>query len=492
MKNITKVMIPNRGEIACRILRTLNHMGIPGVIAYHPVDETSPAVKMANEKVQIHGDTPVSAYLDVDQIIDACKKTGADAVHPGFGFLAENAGFARRLEKEGITFIGPLPEAIEMMGDKVAARAFCLDHKFPLALSVAEDETSSEFIRAIEEIGTPVLIKASAGGGGKGMHIVENMCDLEQAVQLAKGEAKRAFGNDQVYAERYVKRSRHIEVQVMADHHGNVIHLGERECSIQRRFQKIIEESPAPVLSPDLRRKICETAVEITRKAKYRNAGTVEFILAPDNQFYFLEMNTRLQVEHPVTEMVTGQDLVEMQIRIARGEKLSLTQDQVSTDGHAIELRLYAEDPENDFLPATGSLLAYQMPKDPTVRVENGFSQGMTVSAAFDPMLAKLIVHGKDRGTAIENGLKALKETLILGVTTNVDYLARILGHPAFAAAIIDTGFIPQYARDLEPPALSKKECDMLLAATALSSKDFINPSFTVPAPYALIGNWRN
>ncbi|MCP4578236.1 MAG: ATP-grasp domain-containing protein, partial [Deltaproteobacteria bacterium] len=280
MKNITKVMIPNRGEIACRILRTLNRMGIPGVIVYHPVDDDSPAVQMALEKVQIHGDTPVSAYLDVDQIIDACKKTGADAVHPGFGFLAENAGFARRLEKEGITFIGPLPDAIEMMGDKVAARGFCLDHKFPLAPSVTEEEAGSGFIRAIEEMGTPVLIKASAGGGGKGMHIVENLWDLEQAVQLAKGEAKRAFGNDQVYAERYVKRSRHIEVQVMADHHGNVIHLGERECSIQRRFQKIIEESPAPALSPELRRKICETAVEITRKAKYRNAGTVEFILA--------------------------------------------------------------------------------------------------------------------------------------------------------------------------------------------------------------------
>ncbi|MCP4720667.1 MAG: ATP-grasp domain-containing protein, partial [Desulfobacteraceae bacterium] len=352
--------------------------------------------------------------------------------------------------------------------------------------------TSSGFIRAIEEIGTPVLIKASTGGGGKGMHIVENITDLEQAVQLAKGEAKRAFGNDQVYAERYVKKSRHIEVQVMADHHGNVIHLGERECSIQRRFQKIIEESPAPALSSELREKICKTAVEITRKADYRNAGTVEFILAPDDQFYFLEMNTRLQVEHPVTEMVTGQDLVEMQIRIARGEKLSLTQDQVTTDGHAIELRLYAEDPENDFLPATGSLLAYQMPKDPAVRVENGFSQGMTVSSAFDPMLAKLIVHGKNRDTAIENGVMALKETLVLGVTTNVDFLARILDHPAFAAAKIDTEFIPQHARDLKPPALSKKERDLFLAATALSNIDFINPSFTVPVPHALLGNWRN
>jgi len=490
MNIITKILIPNRGEIACRILRTLNHMDIPGVIAYHPVDEASPAVQMAREKVQIQGDTPVSAYLDVDQIIDACKQTGADAVHPGFGFLAENAGFAKRLKTEGITFIGPLPDTIEMMGNKVAARAFCLDHHFPLAPSVTENETGTGFIKAIEEIGTPVLIKASAGGGGKGMHIVENMNDLKQAVRLAKGEALRAFGNDQVYAERYVKRSRHIEVQVMADHYGNVIHLGERECSIQRRFQKIIEESPAPALSCELRGKICETAIKIARQSSYRNAGTVEFILAPDDEFYFLEMNTRLQVEHPVTEMVTGQDLVEMQICIARGEKLSITQDQVRTDGHAIEMRIYAEDPENDFQPATGSLLAYQLPSG--VRVENGFSQGMMVTSAFDPMLAKLIVHGQDRDMAIEKGLKALKETLILGVTTNVDYLARILRHGDFAAAKINTEFIPLHARDLNPAALSQNERDLLLAATALGSREFVNPAFIVPKPYSLLGNWRN
>lgn len=492
MNKITKVMIPNRGEIACRILRTLNHMDIPGAIVYHPVDAASPFVQMAREKIQIKGDTPVSAYLDVEQIINACKQTGADAVHPGFGFLAENAGFVRRLEKEGITFIGPLPESIEMMGNKVAARAFCLEQNFPLAPSVTEEDTGSGFINAIKKIGAPVLIKASAGGGGKGMQIVNCMSELKQAIRLAKGEAARAFGNDQVYAERYVNKSRHIEVQVMADHHGNVIHLGERECSIQRRFQKIIEESPAPSLAPELRRNICETAIEITRKSNYRNAGTVEFILAPDDTFYFLEMNTRLQVEHPVTEMITGQDLVEMQIRIARGEKLSLTQDQVSTDGHAIELRLYAEDPENDFLPATGSLLAYQMPSNQTVRVENGFSQGMTVSSAFDPMLAKLIVHGKDRGMAIKNGLKALNETLILGVTTNVDYLIRILDHPVFLAAKIHTGFIPDHAGDLKPPVLNNKERDMLLAAAALSSREFIDSSFTVLEPYSLIGNWRN
>ena len=492
MKTITKVLIPNRGEIACRILRTLNRMDIPGVIVYHPVDADSPAVEMALEKVELNGATPVSAYLDVEQIIKACKQTGADAVHPGFGFLAENAGFARRLEQEGITFIGPLPETIEMMGDKVAARTFCLENNFPLAPSVAQSGTDKDFIASAKKIGLPLLIKAAAGGGGKGMHIVQEPGALEQAVLLAKDEAQRFFGNDLVYAERFLEKSRHIEVQVLADHYGNVIHLGERECSIQRRFQKIIEESPAPALDSKLRRRICAAAVEITRKAGYRNAGTVEFILAPDGEFFFLEMNTRLQVEHPVTEMVTGLDLVELQICIARGETLPLTQKQVRAKGHAIELRLYAEDPENDFLPSTGQLLVYQMPSGDAVRVENGFTRGMTVSTAFDPMLAKLIVHGNDRTKAIELGLKALEGTLVLGVTTNADYLARILCFPAFAASKIHTGFIPMHAQALKPPQLSIEERKLLLAAAALSSREFIDPAFNVPEPYAFFGDWRN
>jgi propionyl-CoA carboxylase alpha chain/3-methylcrotonyl-CoA carboxylase alpha subunit/acetyl-CoA/propionyl-CoA carboxylase biotin carboxyl carrier protein len=289
-----------------------------------------------------------------------------------------------------------------------------------------------------------------------------------------------------------VEKSWHIEVQVLADHHGNIIHLGERECSIQRRFQKIIEESPAPSLAPELRKAICDTAVEITRKAGYRNAGTVEFILAPGDKFYFLEMNTRLQVEHPVTEMVTGVDLVKLQICVARGEQLPLIQEQVQINGHAIEMRLYAEDPENDFLPATGQLLVYQMPSDKKIRVENGFTEGMTVSSAFDPMLAKLIVHGKDRNAALEQGVKALKDTLILGVTTNTDYLARILSHPIFLAGKAHTGFIPQYAGDLKSPALNKEERNMLLAATALNSREFVDPAFKVPEPHCFFGNWRN
>jgi len=492
MKNISKVLISNRGEIACRILRSLDRLGIPGVVVYHAADADSPAVRMAAETVEIDGPTPVAAYLDAVQIIEACRQTGADAVHPGFGFLAENAGFAKRLGEEGITFIGPLPETIELMGNKVAARAFCIENDFPLAPSVTEAGAGKDFAGHARGIGVPLLIKAAAGGGGKGMHLVRKIDDLAQAIQLAKGEALRAFGSDEVYAERYVEQPRHIEVQVLADQHGNVLHLGERECSIQRRFQKIIEESPAPGLPPQLRERICATAVEIAQKANYRNAGTVEFILAPDGEFFFLEMNTRLQVEHPVTEMVTGLDLVELQIRVAQGETLPLNQGQVQANGHAIELRLYAEDPENDFLPATGPLLAYRMPAGESVRVENGFAEGMTVSSAFDPMLAKLIVHGRDRGQAIERGLTALKDTLVLGVITNANYLARILSHPAYVSGQVHTGFIPQHAKDLSLPALSEEERNLLLAAAALSNREFTDPAFQVPEPYTFLGNWRN
>lgn len=493
MPHITKVLIANRGEIACRILRTLDRMGIPGVGVYHSVDADAPAATLAAEAVEIYGPTPVAAYLDGEQMIAACKKAGADAVHPGFGFLAENAGFARRLTEEGITFIGPRPETMDLMGNKVAARAFCIDHGFSLVPSVTEADTGEAFVRSARDIGMPVLIKAAAGGGGKGMHIVRNPEDLEQAVRLAREEAMRAFGNPEVYAEHYVEEPRHIEVQVMADQSGNVIHLGERECSIQRRFQKIIEESPAPCLSPELRQEICDTAVEIVRKARYQNAGTVEFLLAPDNAFYFLEMNTRLQVEHPVTEMVTGLDLVELQIRVARGEPLHLSQDQITASGHAIELRLYAEDPDNDFLPATGTLLSYELPETGQgVRIENGFAQGMQVSSAFDPMLAKLIVHGQDRGQAIERALQALDMTLVLGVTTNIGYLAGILSHPAYMSGQVNTGFIPRYHEALVPQPLSREQRNLLLAAAALSSREFTDPAFHAPEPYASLGNWRN
>jgi acetyl/propionyl-CoA carboxylase alpha subunit len=492
MTDITKVLIANRGEIACRILRTMDKMGISSVVVYHEIDADSPAVRMATEAIKIDGPTPVAAYLDMESIIEACKQTGADAVHPGFGFLAENAKFASRLAEEGIIFIGPLPETIELMGNKVEARSFCIDNDFPLVPSVTEADAGEDFIEQARKIGSPLLVKAAAGGGGKGMHIVRKLDNLAEAIHLVKGEAQRSFGDSCVYAERYVEEPRHIEVQVMADNNGNVVHLGERECSIQRRFQKIIEESPAPNLPDELREKICCTAVEIARKANYRNAGTVEFLLDPDGRFYFLEMNTRIQVEHPVTEMVTGVDIVELQICIANGAVLPFSQTQINTHGHAIEVRLYAEEPENDFLPATGSLLVYRLPEGDDVRVENGFVEGMKVSSAFDPMLAKLITHGKDRNQAIERVLKALSNTLVLGVNTNADFLTRIISHPSYVAGKTHTDFIWEHEVDLNPPPLSEEQRNMLLAATALSSQTFTNPAFSVPEPYASIGDWRN
>ncbi len=492
MKDFKKILVANRSEIACRILRTLNQMAIPGVLIYHRIDANSPAVRMAGEAVEVDGLTPVAAYLDIEQITSLCKKTGADAVHPGFGFLAENPGFARRLAEEKITFIGPSAETIELMGNKISARSFCMENGFPLIPSVAETDGGAEFMERASEIGTPLLIKAASGGGGKGMHIVREFRQLEPAIQLARDEALRFFGDSAVYVERYVEQPRHIEVQVLADHFGNTVNLGERECSIQRRFQKILEESPAPGLSRELREQICSTAVKIARQAKYRSAGTVEFLLAPNGDFYFLEMNTRIQVEHPVTEMVTGLDLVALQIGISRGERLPLAQERVHAKGHAIEMRLYAEDADNDFLPATGQLLRYRLPTGEGIRVDDGFAEGMRVSSAFDPMLAKLIVHGNNRKHAIERAVEALNETLVLGVATNTDYLKRILSHSAFTAGQIDTGFIPRYAEDLKPRALTREQRDLLLAAAVLGSREFTDATLKVPEPYATIGSWRN
>jgi propionyl-CoA carboxylase alpha chain/3-methylcrotonyl-CoA carboxylase alpha subunit/acetyl-CoA/propionyl-CoA carboxylase biotin carboxyl carrier protein len=492
MSGITKVLIANRGEIACRILRSLRRMAIPAVAVYHSIDADSPAVRQSEESMEIDGPTPVAAYLNADAIVAACRKSGADAVHPGFGFLSENPDFARRLAEEGIAFIGPGPDTIELMGNKVAARSYCMAHGFPVAPSVTEAEPGGDFIRRAREVGFPLVIKAASGGGGKGMHIVHHPEDLEQAINLAKGEALRSFGDDALYAERYLENPRHIEVQVVGDHYGNVIHLGERECSIQRRFQKIIEETPAPNLDPALRERICSAAMELALKARYRNAGTVEFLLSGEGEFFFLEMNTRIQVEHPVTEMVTGIDLVELQVRIAQGERLPRELAQAKARGHAIEVRLYAEDPEDGFMPCTGQLLRYLLPEGEGVRVDSGFEEGMHVSSAFDPMLAKLIFHGSTRNQAIERGLSALRRTAILGVTTNADYLGAIVSHPHFKDGMTHTGFVRQHEEELRPPPLAARERDLLLAAAALSGREFIDPAFDVPEPYAAIGGWRN
>jgi acetyl/propionyl-CoA carboxylase alpha subunit len=334
------------------------------------------------------------------------------------------------------------------------------------------------------------LIKAAAGGGGKGMHIVHDESEIETAIKLASTEALRSFGDSQVYAERYIDTPRHIEVQVLADHHGNVVHLGERECSIQRRFQKVVEEAPSPTIDAELREQICSSAVEIAKSANYRNAGTVEFIMEPSGKFYFLEMNTRIQVEHPITEAITGVDIVEQQIRVARGEELSLRQSDIKFSGHAIEVRLYAEDCDNDFAPATGPLLVYRPAEG--IRFDNGFNEGQAVTSAFDPMLAKIVVHGENRNEAITKAIDGCENTLVMGVTTNADFLKRILKHPAFVAGKTHTGFIPEHSESLAAPELNDDQLQVLLTAAALSNRAFNDPELSAPELHANIGNWRN
>jgi propionyl-CoA carboxylase alpha chain/3-methylcrotonyl-CoA carboxylase alpha subunit/acetyl-CoA/propionyl-CoA carboxylase biotin carboxyl carrier protein len=489
---IEKVLIANRGEIAVRVARTLRRLEIASAAIVHAEDAGGPAARAVDEACPIVGETPVAAHLDADQIIAIARRIGADALHPGYGFLAENADFAEAVESAGLRWIGPSPQAIRLMGDKIESRRFVSAQGFALTPSASEEDDPASFPTRATAIGFPLLIKASAGGGGKGMQIVRTEGDLAQSIELARSEAARYFGDGRIYAERYVEHPRHVEVQILADAHGAVLHLGERDCSIQRRFQKLIEETPAPAMERTLRDRICNQAVEIARAADYRNAGTVEFVLAPDGEFYFLEMNTRLQVEHPVTEMVTGIDLVEEQIRVAAGERLRLTQDEISFEGAAIECRICAEDTDRDFQPAVGDLLLVRPPSGEGVRFDSGISEGQSVTTAFDPMLAKLIVHAPDRDRAIERARQALAETVLLGVTTNAAFLERILAQPDFAAGRVQTGFIPDHENGLASPPLSEHDREVVLAAAALSNLDFQERVAAVPEPYASMGAWRN
>ena len=486
------VLIANRGEIALRVLRTVKRLGLETVLVHHAVDRHAPAVQQADKAIEITGATPVAAYLDAGQILRAAQSTGAGAIHPGYGFLSENAAFARAVEAASLIFVGPKPEQIELMGDKVRARNFVEKAGFPVAPSAIEDDDPKTFNARARKVGTPLLIKPSAGGGGKGMRIVRDLKNLDAEIERARSEGQRYFGDGRLYVERYIENPRHIEVQVLGDGHGNVVHVFERECSVQRRFQKIVEETPSPALTPELRSKICETAAGIARSAGYRNAGTVEFIFGQGGEFYFLEMNTRLQVEHPVTEVITGKDLVAEQLRIAAGEKLGYTQADVKARGHAIEFRIYAEDPGRGYTPTTGPVLMLRPPTGEGVRWDSGVLQGGEVTAAFDPMIAKLIVHGEDRNEAIARADKALRDTVLLGCKTNTAFLRRLLNHPAFIEGAIHTGFLDAHPEIAAEPALGEATLQKLLAAASIATRPMRDVADSVPDMHAAMGSWRN
>ena len=453
MGTIRKLLIANRGEIATRIMRTCHEMGIHTVAVYSDADADAPFVRMADEAVRIGPPPSAESYLVVDALISAAQKTGADAIHPGYGFLAENAAFADAVTEAGLIFVGPTSNAIRVMGSKVESKKLMRDAGVPV-IPGFEDASASdeELLNAAKDIGFPLLIKASAGGGGKGMRLVRNGDGLEKELQASAREAEKSFGDGTLLLERYIEDPRHIEFQVFGDTHGNVVHLFERECSIQRRHQKIIEETPSPAMTPELRETMGEAAVQAARSIDYVGAGTVEFILAPDGQYYFLEMNTRLQVEHPITECITGVDLVREQIQVAQGEALSMAQSDLAIHGAAIECRIYAEDPANDFLPTIGNLVDWHLPPMEGLRLDSGVETGSTVSIYYDPMLAKVIASGRNRVEAIQRMTRALEDMSIQGLITNRTFLIDVLQHDAFESGNITTHFIdthyPEIQRD--------------------------------------------
>ncbi|MFV5695609.1 acetyl-CoA carboxylase biotin carboxylase subunit [Flavobacterium sp. LB3P122] len=441
-----KILVANRGEIAIRVMKTAKKMGIKTVAVYSTADRNAPHVKFADEAVWI-GEAPSSqSYLLGSKIIEVAKSLNVDAIHPGYGFLSENADFAEEAEKNNIIFIGPKSKAIKIMGSKLAAKDAVKQYNIPMVPGFDEAITDVEKAKVVaKKIGFPILIKASAGGGGKGMRVVEGEADFESQMDRAISEAIAAFGDGSVFIEKYVSSPRHIEIQIMADSHGNVLYLFERECSIQRRHQKVIEEAPSSVLTPELRKKMGEAAVLVAKSCDYLGAGTVEFLLDENNNFYFLEMNTRLQVEHPVTEWITGTDLVELQIRVARGEALVIKQEDLKIKGHAMELRVYTEDPMNDFLPSVGHLDVYQLPSGEGIRVDNGFEQGMDIPIYYDPMLAKLITYGETRNEAIQIMIKAIEAYQVEGVQTTLPFGKFVFEHEAFRSGKFDTHFVKKY-----------------------------------------------
>ena len=438
-----KILIANRGEIAVRVIRACRELGIASVAVFSDVDRASLHVRKADEAYHIGPAAAVESYLNIAKILDVAARSGADAIHPGYGFLSENAKFAQACADAGVKFIGPTAAAMEKMGSKTRSRQHMEKAGIPFVPGTSRGvESKDEALAIAEKIGYPVMLKAAAGGGGKGMRLIADPDDLPAALDSARSEAQRAFGDAEVYIEKAIVNPRHIEMQVLADEHGNTVYLGERECSIQRRHQKVLEESPSPVVDPDLRRRIGETAVRVARAANYTNAGTVEFLMDQEKNFYFLEMNTRLQVEHPVTELVTGLDLVHLQIHIAAGEKLPFTQDDVKLRGHAIECRIYAEDPDNNYFPSPGTITLLLAPSGPGIRRDSGMYEGWRVPIDYDPLLAKLIGYGTNREQAIARLVRALNEYFVGGIKTNISLFRRILRDADFQAGKLDTGYL--------------------------------------------------
>jgi len=486
-----KILIANRGEIALRIMRSAREMGIKTVAVYSEADRNALHVRYADEAVCIGPAPSNQSYLVFEKIIGACKQTGAEAIHPGYGFLSENAAFAREVKKAGLILIGPSPEAMEIMGNKLSAKAAALKYNIPMVPGTEEAITDvQEAKKRAEEVGFPILIKAAAGGGGKGMRIVESANDFEEQMKLAVSEATSAFGDGSVFIERYVSSPRHIEIQVLGDMHGNIVHLFERECSVQRRHQKVVEEAPSAVLTPEIRAAMGKCAVDVARSCNYVGAGTVEFILDEKLNFYFLEMNTRLQVEHPVTEMITGLDLVKEQIKIARGEKLSFKQEDLEIKGHAVELRVYAEDPANNFLPDIGTLKTYRLPQGPGVRVDDGFEEGMEIPIYYDPMIAKLITYGKNREEAIERMVRAIDEYQITGIETTLPFGKFVMQHEAFTSGKFDTHFVKKY---FQPEKLQQEnKAEAMIAALVAAQLMQQKPStITHQASAASAAAWK-
>jgi propionyl-CoA carboxylase alpha chain len=481
MTKISKLLVANRGEIALRVMRSARELGIRTVGVYSEADRQALHVRYADESICIGPPASSESYLRIDKIIAAAKQTGADAIHPGYGFLSENEDFANACDENKILFIGPSAKSIELMGSKLAAKAAVAKFNVPLVPGTSEPITDVAAAKKIAaKIGYPVLIKASAGGGGKGMRVVDQEANFQEQMERAISEATSAFGDGSVFIEKYITQPRHIEFQIFGDKHGNVVHLFERECSIQRRHQKVVEEAPSSILTPDKRKAMGDAAINVARSADYYGAGTVEFILDEKLDFYFLEMNTRLQVEHPVTEEITGLDLVKLQIKIAEGEKIPFKQEDLKMNGHAVEIRVYAEDPANNFLPDIGTLQTYKRPQGHGIRVDDGFEQGMDIPFYYDPMIAKLICHAESREAAIEKMIRAIDEYEITGLETTLGFCRFVMKHEAFRSGDFDTRFVENYFKpeQIQNTASSEEELiAALVAVTALDSKKTMTPS---------------